>query len=213
MGLSQKALVKKLGWTQKNTPAASTFHNLLKRLDPDVLDMVLTKWIKSIAKSHPDFSSCFDAVAIDGKILCASIKSGAETSHLLSVVSHEVGIALAQRSVSDKTNEIPVSTEIFNDFDVKGKVITTDALLRKRTFCSEVIERGGDYLQPVKKNQKELLEAIKTLFQDVPETTSEDTLHPILKEPIYVYKTVEKSHGRLETRCIIASTSLNAYLS
>ncbi len=39
-----------------------------------------------------------------------------------------------------------------------------------------------------------------------------DTRHPILKEPIYVHKAVEKSHGRLETRCIRASTSLNAYL-
>lgn len=33
-----------------------------------------------------------------------------------------------------------------------------------------------------------------------------------MKEPIYAHKTVEKSHGRLETRSIKASTSLNAYL-
>ena len=209
---SQKTLTQKLGFTREKTPAASTFHNLLKRLDPNVLERKLTKWIKWITESYPEFSTCFDEVAIDGKILRASLKSGAETSHLLSVVSHELGVTLAQRKVTDKTNEIPVSTEILDDIDVKGKVITTDALLTQRTFCSEVIKQGGDYLQPVKKNHSSPYEAIEALFQDMPDTTSENTLHPILKEPIYAHETVEKSHGRLETRSIRASTSLNDYL-
>ena len=95
---------------------------------------------------------------------------------------------------------------------MRGKVITTDALLTQRPFCHAIINRGGDYLLPVKDNHPDLLDAIEKLFQDIPDTLSEDTTHPILGEPIYVERTVEKSHGRLETRCIKASTSLNAYL-
>ena len=70
----------------------------------------------------------------------ASKKSGAAISHLLSVVSHELGVTLTQQGVSDKTNEIPISTEILKNFDVSGKVITTDALLTQKTFCQEIIE-------------------------------------------------------------------------
>ena len=214
----QPELTKLLGFTHENTPAASTFHNLLKRLDPDVLQQIFTKWTIEIEKRHPDFSGCFDAVAIDGKILRASLKSGAETPYLLSVVCHKSGVTLTQRGVVDKkgvvdkTNEIPVSRDILDDFDVTGKIITTDALLTQRAFCSKVVEHGGDYLQLAKKNQRGLLEAIATLYQDIPDTTSGDIIHPILKEPIFVHTTVDKAHGRLETRCIRTSASLNDYL-
>ena len=65
---------------------------------------------------------------------------------------------------------------------------------------------------PVKDNQPDLLDAIERLFQDIPDTLAEGTGHPILKEPIHIHETTEKSHGRLETRCLKASTSLNHYL-
>ena len=58
----------------------------------------------SVLGSRPDLTGYFDAVAIDAKTMRASQKSGATTSHLLSVVSHELGVTLTQRSVSDKTN-------------------------------------------------------------------------------------------------------------
>lgn len=208
----QKKLTKKLGFTHKKTPCPATFHDILKRIDVDELEKALTKWISQYVESCDDLSSIFDAIAMDGKTMRASKKAGASKPIALSVVSHELGVTLTQVGVSDKTNEIPGSTEILNTFDVKGKVITADALLTQKTFCREVIERGGDYVLTVKNNHRYLFDAIQKLFQDVPDTTSEETIHPILKEPIYAHKTDEKSHGRLETRCIVASTSLNTYL-
>ncbi len=205
---SQSALAKGLGFTHKRTPAASTIHNLLKRLDVIDVEKILTKWVNTVLESRPELTERFDAVAIDGKTMRASQKSGATTSHGLSVVSHELGITLTQQSVSDKTNEIPISTEILKAFDVNGKVITTDALLTQHPFCHAIVNRCGDYLLAVKNNQSDLLDAIEKLFQDIPDTVSQDTTHPILREPIYIERTVEKSHGRLETRCIKASTSL-----
>ena len=142
----------------------------------------------------------------------ASKKSGAAISCLLSVVSHELKVTLTQQSVGDKTNEIPISTEILKNFDLSGKVITTDALLTQKTFCHAIIEGEGDYLLPVKNNQPDLYDDIQKLFQDVPDTLSEDTTHPLLGDPIYYHETYEKSHGRLQTRCIKASTSLNEHL-
>ena len=142
----------------------------------------------------------------------ASKKSGATISHAPSVVSHELEVTLTQQGVSDKTNEMPISTESLNNIDVRGKVITTDALLTQTTFCENITERGGNYLLPVKRNHPDLFSEIEELFQDIPDTLAEGTLHPILKEPIHIHETTEKSHGRLQTRCLKASTSLNEYL-
>ncbi len=65
---------------------------------------------------------------------------------------------------------------------------------------------------PVKNNHPDLYDDIQKLFQGVPDTLSENTTHPLLGDPIYTHETYEKSHGRVETRCIKASTSLNTYL-
>ncbi len=210
---SQPELVRALGFTHKTSPCAATIHNVLKELNVKELEEIYTNWVKDVCKSRPDLQDCLDALAIDGKTMCASLKSGALISHLLSVVSHELGVTLTQKGVSDKTNEIPVSTEILKNFDVSGKVITTDALLTQKTFCQAIIDANGDYLLPVKKNHPELYRAIQELFQGVPDTLSEDTTHPQLGTPIYHHETIEKSHGRLETRCLNASTSLNEYLN
>ena len=99
--------------------------NLLKKLAVEALEETLTKWVNTVIESRPDLTGCLNAVAIDGKTMRASKKSGAITMHLLSVVSHELGVTLTQQSVSDKANEIPISTEILKAFDVSGKVITT----------------------------------------------------------------------------------------
>ena len=67
-----------------------------------------------------------NAVAIDGKTLCGSLTQDAQITHLLSVVTHQLGITLTQRPVSDKTNEIPIASRILEAFDVAGKVVTTE---------------------------------------------------------------------------------------
>ena len=210
---SQPELVQALGFTHKTSPCPATIHNVLKGLDADAVEKTFTDWVVDVCKSRPDLQGYLDALAIDGKTMRATKKSGAIISHLLSVVSHELGVTLTQKGVSDKTNEIPISIEILKNFDVSGKVITTDALLTQKVFCQDIIDANGDYLLPVKKNQPELYSAIQELFQDVPDTLSEDTTHPHLGTPIYHHETIEKSHGRVETRCLNASTSLNEYLN
>ena len=104
-------------------------------------------------------------VAIDGKTLRKSNRRGAERAHLLSVVSHELGITLCQKALSEKDHEIPASRAILKAFDVAQKVITT-LYLQQRRFSEAICGQGGDYLLPVKANQPELLEAIESQFRD-----------------------------------------------
>ncbi len=58
---SQPALAKELGFTHKRTPAASTIHNLLKRLDVVNVEKILTKWVNTMLESRPDLTERFDA--------------------------------------------------------------------------------------------------------------------------------------------------------
>lgn len=141
---TQPELARTLGWTDEKTPCPATTHNVLRDLDVDAVEKTFTDWVEGVCKNRPDLEGCLDAVAIDGPTMRASKKSGATISHLLSVVSHELGVTLTQQGVSDKTSEIPISIEILNNIDVRGKVITTDALLTQTAFCENNIEKGGN---------------------------------------------------------------------
>ena len=111
---SQPELANALGFRAPKTPCAATVHNLLKRLDVVCLEACLTKWVFSKLESLQVWKTQdLQGVAIDGKQLCGSEdpETGYRT-YLLSAVSHEVGITLAQAAIRAKTNEIPISTKL-----------------------------------------------------------------------------------------------------
>ena len=212
------ALVQALGFTHAKTPCAATLHNLFKRLDIAKLEAVLSQWVVQTLESLPTTSPRL-AVAIDGKMLKGSAKQQAKVNHLLSVVSHQLGVTITQKAVDTQTNEIPISTEILSAFDLRGKVVTTDSLLTQRHFCQKVCALGGDYVVPVGLNQKQLHQDISGLFTPPMEiNTAQGThnmlqqMHQELDQTLDTYQTVEKGHGRIETRQLTATTALNDYV-
>ena len=156
-----------------------------------------------------------NAEAIDGKTLRGSLTQDAQITHLLSVVTHQLGITFTQRPVSDKTNEIPVASCILDAFDVTGKVVTTDALLTQRSFCQDLCNADADYVQPIKENQSDLLEDIRSVFEtkqsDTPTSHPTKTFEQIHKDHgahTDTYTTFEKENGWIQTRTITTSTLL-----
>ena len=218
----QAELAKALGFKSRKTPCAATLHNLFKRLDVVGLEASLTKWAFSKLEDFQGLKtrSPLEGIAIDGKELQGS--EDPETryrTHLLSAVSHELGITLTQRAVSGKTNEIPISTQLLKTFDVAGKVITTDALLTQRTFCEEILKYHANYAMPVKENQKQMYTDIRELFEPLSETDTSDVqarrlenLHIEADAHLQTHTYVETSHGVTTTRTLTASTLLNDYI-
>ena len=96
-------LAKALGFTHKKPPCASTLHYFLKNIDVDGLEKTMSEWASAVLEALPDEVDT-TAMVIDDKTLCGSVKQGAHTTHLLSVVSHQLGITLTQRPISEKTN-------------------------------------------------------------------------------------------------------------
>jgi len=192
-------LARALGFTHKKTPCAATLHTIFKKIEVELLESKLEEWVESVlaATSIPGG----EGIAVDGKTLRGSRKQGAAGAHLLSAVSHRLGLTLRQQAVDDKTNEIPVVQELLKQLLLEGRVFTMDALLTQREVAETIVGGGGDYVMIVKENQPWLFEDIETLF-----------LAPKhLAGPMSVAETVNLGHGRIEKRRLTASTALVGY--
>ena len=109
-------------------------------------------------------------------------------------------------AVEQKSNEITAVPQLLEGRDLSGTVTTMDALLTQRSLAQQILDQKGHYLMIVKQNQSELYDAIALLFE----------LPPWLREErdqeYRVHHTVDKGHGRLETRTLETSNTLCDYL-
>ena len=164
-----RTLVRALGFTHEPTPCAATLFHVFRRLDRDDLERRLGAWAESVlqATASADPAS-LEGVALDGKTLRGSQKQGAPGAHLLSAVSHRLGLTLAQTGVDDKTNEITVAPTVLAHLVLTGRVLTVDALLTQRAVAQAIVDGGGDYVMVVKETHPELHADIALLFSTPP---------------------------------------------
>ncbi len=161
-------LTRALGFTHQTMPCAATFFLVFRRLDWTHLEAVLGRWVEEVLHALPAPPGEVEAVAVDGKTLRGSRKMGAPAVHVLSAVSHRLGLTLGQLAVDDKTNEIPITPVLLRGLVLEGRVVTMDALLTQREIAQTVIEAGGDYVMVVKGNQPRLEQDIAAVFGSPP---------------------------------------------
>ena len=140
--------------------------------------------------------------AVDGKELRGANKHGAKM-HLVSVVEQRSGIVLGQQLVPAKTNEIKAVPALLAGRDLRGVVLTSDALLTQRALAQQIRDQGGHYLMVVKANHPDLYEDIRVLFAEPDWGAEDDRLS---------YTRVNKGHGRHEKRTLTSSEQLRDYL-
>jgi DDE_Tnp_1-associated len=136
-------LARALGLTRETPPCAATFCNVLRRVDRKALEAALSAWAQATLQQLPPEKGTLEAVAIDGKTLRGSAKQGALDVHLLSVLSHRLGLTLYQQAVSDKTNEIGAIQEVLAALVLEGRVVTVDALLCQRDVAQRIVDKRG----------------------------------------------------------------------
>lgn len=142
-------LAHALGFRRGKTPSKSTLSEILRALDPDHLEELLSRWVCSRV-------SDVETLAIDGKTLRGSRDGEVPGHHLVAAYAGEVEAVLAQIRVDNKTNEHKAALELLGLIDVTDKVITGDAMFCQRDLAGEILEQGGDYLWVVKDNQQRL---------------------------------------------------------
>jgi hypothetical protein len=132
-------LAQALGFKHGKTPSVGTLFTVFSKVDKVALETVLGRWAETLVCQLPGKK----AASVDGKTLRGSAAQGAVDVHLLSVVSHELGLTLFQQSVDDKTNEIPVAKQVVEHLVLTGRVLTMDALLTQREFAEQIVSLGG----------------------------------------------------------------------
>ena len=204
------------GFRDGKTPSPATMQRVLRGLDVKELEQRLATWAEAVLQSFkpkPTSPSCLEGVlegvAVDGKSLRGSRKQGAQDAHLLSAVSHRLGVVLSQVAVDDKSNEITAMHELLVTLVMNGRLqdrlITGDALLTQQEAARAITEHGGDYLLVVKKNQPNLLRDIQDLF------FTADTTPNLLADTTSSAEEVRLHGGRLEERKLESSTALCGY--
>ncbi len=178
-----------LGFTHK-PPCAATLFTIFGHLDREAFEAKVGAWADSVMTHTPAASKApQEAMAVDGKTLRGSKKQGAPGTHLLSVLSHRLGLTLSQQAVDAKSNEIKAIETVLEQIVLQGRVLTMDALLTQRQVAKTIVDKGGDYVMIVKDNQPKLKEDIELVF----------TLPPAGDRQEHV-RTVDASHGRIVRR-------------
>jgi predicted transposase YbfD/YdcC len=189
----------KLDWLRQHLPfingiaSHNTFGRVFSLLDAQQFETCFIRWIGGLCPSLEGHH-----IAIDGKCVRGSHDGKQSAIHLVSAWSSTTGLTLGQVRTADKSNEITAIPELLNALDIKGSVITIDAMGCQHTIAAKIIERGADYVLGVKDNQPCLADAIKLWF-DAADAGK-------LDRPYWDDIQTEKDHGRIETRrCLVTN--------
>ena len=179
-------------------PSHDTFYRIFCMLNPDKFQECFTLWVKSAypeALDLPDGDT--EVIPIDGKAIKGSRGKGKgkKAVHIVSAWSTKLSLVLGQKKVDKKSNEITAIPELLKAIDLKGSMITADAISCQKSIAETCMNEEADYLLAVKGNQK-------TLHQDIQAAVEEHWRdHP--KEPVSnsFFEHENKGHGRQEYRC------------
>jgi predicted transposase YbfD/YdcC len=174
-------------------PSRDCIRRVLGALKPEAFQACFQSWMASLVSE-----ATRPTIAIDGKTMRRSHDRirGLGPLHLVSAWASEHGLALGQVATEEKSNEITAIPELIDRIDVKGAIVTIDAMGCQKEIAQKIVDAKGDYVLAVKDNQPKLHEAIKDLFGD-------ERQGDLLKMPHRQHQTSEKGHGRKDERCYV----------
>jgi predicted transposase YbfD/YdcC len=194
--------LKRLGIRRPRGPSQPTLHHILTGLDCARFEQCVTGWAERVLAARAAPAAALEGLALDGKTLRGSAQQGAAESHLVSALSHRLGVVMAQLAVPDKSHELGHLEPLLAALVLEGRVITCDALHTHRDVARAIADRGGDYLLPVKENQRVLRSDIALVFAHRKE----------LADTISRAQTTDSHGDRIEVRRLCASTALQGYV-
>ena len=171
-------------------PGRDTVARVLGRVDPDLLDCALCRFLAEAGPRETpasDAAAAMEQVAVDGKVLRGSRGNGYPAITLISAYAPARGTVLAQREVAVKSNEIPALPVLLDQVALVGRVVTADALHTQDATARYLRRRGAHYVLTVKANRPKLLDAIRELFAKPGAVTG-------------VHYEIERGHGVVRIR-------------
>ena len=145
---------------KNGVPSEKTFLRIFRALDPKQFEVAFRRWVAEVV------GALNGGIAVDGKTVRGSGSGGETAIHMVSAFATELGVVLGQEKVAAKSNEITAIPELLQALQIKGLLVTIDAMGCQRNIARQITDQGADYLLAVKGNQPALLEAIQTDFID-----------------------------------------------
>ena len=196
--LKEEFLLKVLN-LPKGIPGKDVFRRVLCLLKPDAFQHCFVSWLQSLRDQAAEATGVDQPVlAIDGKTSRRSHdhKKGLGALHSVSVWASEFGLSLGQVACAEKSNEITAIPELLRLVDIKGTIITIDAMGTQKAIAAQIVDGQADYVLALKGNQE-------TLHQQVIDYVVEQMKNDFADVPARRHITKETGHGREEIRSYI----------
>ena len=147
-------------------PSHDTIGRVLSLIKPEQFQTALLQWINSLRAEHADKGGPV-LVQIDGKTARGSYTNSERSNalHIVSAWASQHGLTLGQVAVDCKSNEITAIPDLLDMMDLKGTVVTIDAMGCQKSIAKKIVEQGGDYTFAVKDNHPKLCEALEDAFE------------------------------------------------
>jgi predicted transposase YbfD/YdcC len=177
-------------------PRKDVFRRVLMALKPGAFQACFANWLQSLRAAAATATGVTQPVlAVDGKTARRSHdrKNGLGALHSVSVWASDFGLSLGQVACAEKSNEITAIPELLRLVDIKGAIITIDAMGTQKAIAEQIIEGEADYVLALKGNQE-------TLHQAVIDHINEQWEDDFAGVKARRHQTKEAGHGREETR-------------
>jgi predicted transposase YbfD/YdcC len=178
------------------TPSHDTFGNVFRVLDSTVFESCFREWISGLV------GTVRDIIALDGKTARGSKDGTNSPLHLVSAYATSLKLTLGQEGSAGKGNELKAIRALLDVLVLDGCIVTLDALGCQTDVAAAIVDRGGDYVLSLKDNQKGLAETVDDFFVTGEKLGWRGVV-------IQSETTVEKDHGRIETRRSLLVTDLS----
>jgi len=182
-------------------PCERWLRSLINRLDPLLFGRCFTNWVAELWPGRHDF------IAIDGKTARRTHdhRKGLKALHTLSAYASNARLVLAQLSVPEKTNEITAIPDLLDHLaetkQLEGALVTIDAMGCQVAIADKIVAHKADYLLALKGNQPTLEADVEDYFGTAP------------ANELATITSLEKGHGRIETRIYTASRNVDWIVS
>ena len=189
-----------LQWCRKfvklanGVPSHDTIGRVIALIRPDQFQKAFLDWVADLASDDETDGPQF--VPIDGKTLrgSAGAKHRDNPLHVVSAWATQQGMTLGQVAVDSKSNEITAIPRLLEMLELKGAIVSIDAMGCQKEIAKQIVQDGGDYVLALKDNHPKLCQAVTQFFLDRHE--QEDFRAFACRQ----HQTVEKERGRVDTR-------------
>lgn len=180
-------------------PSHDTLERVFDRIDPRAFALCFVRWVKAISECVP-----VSHIAIDGKTARRSFDqtSGLGPLHLVSAWATQQHLSLGQVAVDGKSNEITAIPQLLQLLDLKGALVTLDAMGCQKDIAERIVAGGGDYVLTVKDNQERLRQDIQTTIAQA----LDGRLPPA---SVSQHESRDRGHGREEMRSYVVVSCLD----